>query len=93
MREPIHNKKFDLRNGRMRPAKRIYTVWLVKVEDDEWRIYHCPDCKNPLAQYKGSLIAEVPGETQDSYPMMVQCKNPNCGRKILFKDAVEQDLS
>jgi len=87
---PIHNKEFNLVTGKIIPAKRIYTVWIVKTADDKWRIYHCPDCRNPVAQYQGDIIAEIPGKVPNSYPIMIQCRNPNCGRKIIFKQAIEQ---
>lgn len=90
MGSPIHNKEFDLTTGKVRPAKRIYTVWLVKDNDDRWNIYHCPDCRNPIAQYKGAAVCEIPGETPGAVPVMIQCKNTNCGRKILFKEVIEQ---
>ena len=87
---PVHNVTFNLETGKLRPAKRTYTVWVVAPEDDRWKIYHCPDCKNPVAQYKGDLVAEMPGEAPEPYPIKIQCKNPNCGRKILFKEAILQ---
>ncbi len=91
-KEPIHNKKLNLETLKMRPAKRIYTIWIVPTEDDNWRIYHCPDCRTPIAQYKGDLVAEIPGESPEPYPIQIQCKNPQCGRKIVFQDAVHQLL-
>jgi len=90
MKDPIHNKQINPKTGKYIPKKRVYTVWVVRSDDDEWRIYHCPDCKNPIAQYKGDMVAEVPGCPPFHYPIMIQCKNPKCGRKIIFADAVEQ---
>lgn len=89
---PIHNVTYNTISGEPRAAKRVYTEWLVRAEDDEWRMYHCPDCRNPVAQYKGDLIAGVPGEAPNPYPIQIQCKNPKCGRKIVFKQAIEQVL-
>jgi hypothetical protein len=91
-KEPIHNVKLNLETLKMRPAKRIYTVWIVPCEDDSWKIYHCPDCRTPIAQYKGDLVAEIPGESPEPYPVMIQCKNSACGRKIVFEDSVHQLL-
>jgi len=92
MKDPIHNKVINPKTGRYRPAKRVYTVWLVPNESDKWNIYHCPDCRNPVAQYRGELVAEVPGCAPSTYPVQIQCKNPNCGRKIVFADTTEQVL-
>ena len=89
---PIHNVTINLKTLKTVAAKRTYTVWLVPTEDDDWRIYHCPDCRNPIAQYKGDLVAEIPGESPSPFPVKVQCKNPLCGRKIVFEDAIRQFL-
>ena len=86
---PIHNKKITYK-GKVVARKRVYTVFTVGSEDTRWKMYHCPDCRNPIAQYKGDAIMEVPGEAPEAYPFMVQCKNPKCGRKVLFKSSTEQ---
>lgn len=89
-KEPIHNKEYDLYKGAYVPKKRTYTVWLVPSNEDKWLMYHCPDCRSYIAQYRGELVCEVPGEAPESMPVMIQCRNPNCGRKILFKSVAEQ---
>lgn len=90
MRIPIHNPQFNIDSERLIPRKRVYTVFVVPRYDNKWLIYHCPDCRNPIAQYKGEMVAEIPGEAPRGYPVLVQCKNPKCGRKIMFADAIEQ---
>lgn len=87
--KPIHNAKLN-QGGEFVAKKRVVTVWTVFRDNGEWSIYHCPDCKHPIAQYKGDLVAEVPGGTPSKYPVMIQCRNYNCGRKVMFKDATEQ---
>jgi len=89
-KDPIHNINHNTASGKPRAAKRIYTVWIVPTDNDKWNMYFCPDCKTPIAQYKGDLVAEIPGEAPKPYPVMIQCKNVACGRKILFKEATEQ---
>jgi len=90
MSDPIHNKEINPKTGKYIAKKRVHTEWLVRAEDDKWHMYFCPDCRNPIAQYKGDLIASVPGEAPEPYPVQIQCKNPKCGRKIVFKEAVSQ---
>ena len=87
--EPIHNAEVTS-SGRLVARKRTYTVFTVPINDGTWKMYHCPDCKRPLAQYKGDLVAEVPGLVENGYPVLIQCKNPKCGRKIMFKGTAEQ---
>ena len=88
--QPIHNTKTNPETLKQRPAKRIYTVWIVPTKDDQWRMYHCPDCREPVVRYKGDLVAEIPGESPHPYPMEIRCKNPGCGRTLVFEDAIEQ---
>jgi len=89
MRSPIHNKSLGTQ-GQWKPRKRTYTIWVVEAEDNKWKPYFCPDCRNMICQYKGELVAEVPGEVGNSYPIKVQCKNANCGRKIVFMGSTKQ---
>ena len=86
--EPFY-KKLNTR-GNFVARKRTITVWTVSENEGGWKIYHCPDCRNPVAQYKGDLVAEVPGGVPDEYPVLIQCKNSNCGRKIMFKSSTKQ---
>lgn len=74
--------------GRVRPRKRVYTVWVVFNKIAEWKMYWCPDCREPIAQYMGDSVAEAPGEAIFTMPVMIQCRNPDCGRKILFQQSV-----
>lgn len=90
MSNPIHNVKFVPDKGRFVAKKRVISVWTVFKDNGDWSIYHCPDCRNPISQYKGDVIAEIPGGVSHSYPVMIQCKNPKCGRKIMFVDATKQ---
>lgn len=90
MNNPIHNKVFNPITGTFRASKRVVTVFTVFRDDGNWSIYHCPDCRNPIAQYKGDIVAEIPGGVENKYPVLIQCKNSNCGRKIMFKSASEQ---
>jgi hypothetical protein len=90
MVHPIHNFQVSLATLELIPRKRIYTVWVVASDDGSWKIYHCPDCRNAMFQYKGDLVAEIPGEAPQHYPVMIQCRNPNCGRKVIVADAIKQ---
>lgn len=84
--EPI----VDPLSGRVKPRKRVYTVWVIFVQTG-WKMYFCPDCQNPLAQYQGDTVQEILGEAVFSFPVQVQCRNPNCGRKVIFQAAVKRD--
>lgn len=88
--QPVHNYTLNLATLKVVPRKRVYTVWVVASDDGNWKMYHCPDCRNFMFQYKGDLVAEIPGEAPQPYPVMIQCRNPNCGRKVVVEEAVSQ---
>lgn len=90
--QPIHNTVINPKTQKERPAKRIYTVWIVPTNDDIWRMYYCPDCREPIIRYKGDIVAEIPGESPQPYPLEVMCKNKGCGRTLVFEDAIKQIL-
>ena len=79
-------------NDKYTIKKTIISVWLVDHGEGDWKMYFCPDCRNAIAQYKGNIVMEVPGSTPEKTPVMIQCKNPRCGRKIQFEDIVKHDL-
>jgi hypothetical protein len=85
-----HSKILDPSAGRFKARKRLYTVWIVA--SPEMRIYHCPDCRNPIAQYRGEAVMEVPGLYPSELPVIIQCKNVNCGRKVMFQAVVTQEV-
>jgi hypothetical protein len=95
--QPVNERYLDNETFRYKARKRIYTVWLLYVEQGEWLMYWCPDCRNSIAQYKGDLIMEHPGADETgtyikpkSPPIMIQCGNPSCGRKIMFQGIVKR---
>lgn len=89
MGTPLHNKEIT-HTGRVVAKKRIYTIFVVASDDDTWKIYHCPDCRNAIFQYKGDLVREMPGLVESKCPVLTQCKNPNCGRKVQVNGEVGQ---
>jgi hypothetical protein len=95
---PVHEKIYDPASMRFKARKRQFTVWILWIDQGEWKMYWCPDCRNPIAQYKGDLIMEHPGIDEDGKyvkpmhpPVLVQCKNSQCGRKILFQGTVKRE--
>jgi hypothetical protein len=88
----LHNRIYDPQTGGFKARKRLYTVWIVSSRDPGLKMYHCPDCRNPIAQYKGEAVMEVPGLFPSPLPVIIQCKNVNCGRKVMFQAVVTQEL-
>lgn len=89
-RELTYNPDLD----KMVTRKREYTVWLLSFPDEKWHMYWCPDCRQPIAQYKGELIMEYPGidtMSPTSTPVLIQCRNSGCGRKVMFQDVIRRN--
>lgn len=61
----------------------LYTsVWLEnRTEDILPKKFHCPVCRCPLFQYCGEVVSIIPGGSPTPVPVIIQCKNKNCGRK------------
>jgi hypothetical protein len=94
MREPANEAVFDQETFSYKPSKRVMTVWLIDIRQKKWNMYWCPDCRSPIAQYLGDLVMEHPGfdvNSATSLPTMIQCKNPQCGRKVIFQSVVTRN--
>lgn len=93
MREPVNEKVFDNETFSYKASKREFTVWLIDIRQGKWNMYWCPDCRSPIAQYLGDLVMEYPGfdaSKSTTMPVMIQCKNPNCGRKVIFQSVAQR---
>lgn len=67
------------------------TLYLQSNNEAELKIYYCSTCRCPLLQFKGDLIQELPGLAEAKLPMILQCRNPSCGRKYMVIAIVRQD--
>lgn len=74
--------------------KRIYTVFILFNNLAQWQPFHCPDCRFMICRYKGMAVMEMPGGTlHNTVPVEIKCPNPNCGRRVIFQDAMYEDES
>lgn len=67
------------------------TLYLQSNKKAELKIYYCSTCRCPLLQFKGDLVQELPGLTEAKLPMIIQCRNPQCGRKFMVTAIVKKD--
>jgi len=67
------------------------TLTLVANKDAELKIYYCSTCRCPLIQFKGDLLQELPGLKEVKLPILLQCRNQECGRKYLINAIVKVD--
>lgn len=76
--------------------KYVTTVTLIKpndgLGDNGLHIFNCPDCKNPVLQYRGEIASILPGFTPVELPIIVQCSNRDCRRKYSFNYFAEEDI-
>jgi hypothetical protein len=68
----------------MKPIPKITTVYLEFYEGYGLHIYYCNSCRNPVMQYNGETMEEIPGFKRFTCMMIVQCKNPHCRRRYNF---------
>jgi len=67
------------------------TLTLTNNKKSDLKVYYCSTCRYPLLQFKGDLIQELPGCKEVELPIILQCKNPTCGRKYLINAIVKKD--
>jgi len=63
------------------------SVWLE--ESDNIEIYYCPKCRCPVFQHKGNVVQELPGDSDANPPIIIQCRNKNCGKKYMIHPFVK----
>ena len=68
----------------------VVTVAIVENYTDNFKMFNCPTCKNPIFQYKGRLVAILPGYAPTEVPIVIQCSNSNCRQKYLLKTIVSR---
>lgn len=75
-----------LSNGRMVSYKfrRMTSVWLEVNQSSGVEMFNCPTCKAPVLQIQGDVVTMLPGESPSKLPIIIQCRNPMCGRKFQF---------
>lgn len=72
----------------------VVTVAIVENLTVNFKMFNCPTCRNPLFQYKGSLISILPGFAPAQVPIILQCSNSRCKQKYLVKTIYSrEDLS
>jgi len=68
----------------------VTSVWLQRDITDpqgyNLKMFFCPNCQNPLIQYKGNVIQIVPGEGPYKVGTVLQCKN--CKSRYMFHDVL-----
>lgn len=70
----------------------VVSVTILENRSDNYKMWNCPTCKNPVFQYKGDVISITPGETLVEIPIIIQCSNSNCRQKYLLKTVVSREV-
>ena len=60
----------------------VITVAIIRNDSEQFKMWNCPTCKNPVFQYKGNVINIVPGYAPTEIPIITQCNN--CKQKYLI---------
>lgn len=65
----------------------VTSVWLAKdpLDPEGYRLkmFFCPNCQNPVIQYKGHIVTIVPGACPSKLPILAKCSN--CKMRYLFE--------
>lgn len=70
----------------------VTTVSIVENYEDNWKMWNCPTCKNPVFQYRGKVIQILPGFIPTEVPVLVQCGNSSCRQKYFIKTILARVL-
>lgn len=44
------------------------------------KMFFCPNCQNPIFQFKGHIAKILPGEIPIELPIVIKCSNKACGQ-------------
>lgn len=70
------NEKYGIRTS-------FTSVWLEET-GGSIKMFYCPHCRFPVAQYEGSVVTILPGSSPSKLPLIAQCRGRNCGIKYIF---------
>lgn len=70
----------------------VITVSVVENWGENFKMFNCPTCKNPIFQYRGKMISIVPGYTPTEVPFVTQCSNASCRQKYLVKSILSREV-
>ena len=70
----------------------VVTVAVVENYTDNFKMFNCPTCKNPVFQYKGRLVSIIPGYAPTEIPVVIQCSNTNCRQKYLLSTILARQI-
>jgi hypothetical protein len=70
----------------------VVTIAIVENFTDNFKMFNCPTCKNPVFQYKGRLVSIIPGYAPTEIPILIQCSNSQCRQKYLLSAIFSREV-
>lgn len=61
----------------------VLTRSLDDIDDNRFRMFHCPVCTAPIVQYKGHLGYILPDNVPSEFPVLHRC--PKCKENYNFQ--------
>lgn len=66
---------------REKAIPKLISIWIEFNTDYDPHIFYCHACRNPIMQYQGEVIMELPSNHPSKMPLIIQCKNQTCKRR------------
>jgi RNase P subunit RPR2 len=70
----------------------VTSVILAKDKEDKeglkLKMFFCPNCQNPLLQYRGCIVWILPGPMPIELPVFIKCSNSHCGKVYCVSSVV-----
>ena len=70
----------------------VVTVSIVENYTNDFTMFNCPRCRNPVFQYKGRLVSIAPGYAPVEIPVVIQCSNASCRQKYLIDRILSRQI-
>ena len=71
---------------------RVISVVLDRDHDDPYgyrlKMWFCPNCQNPVIQYKGEMSYVLPGDLGIAPSTYIKCSNSRCRKIYSFQSIV-----
>ena len=71
---------------------KFISLWIEENPTLDEKLAYCMWCRCPLFAVKGSIVTVIPGDSPSKLPVVVQCRNKNCGHKWRLNLLVKKEV-
>jgi len=62
----------------------VITISIVENYSGHFILFRCSICGNPVFEFRGRVVSELPGGAPVEIPIVVQCQHSNCKQRYLI---------